>query len=150
MSNLCINYKLLIIRRSNLPLLTDIRWRTIISIAIILPIGLLYSHYRFSVSWLNQEVGGIFYEIFWCLFAFLFLPTRRAVWQIPLWVLIITCLLEFLQLWPSPFLNWVRSFWAGRMLIGNAFTWADFPYYFVGSGLGWLWLRLMLLGAKVK
>ena len=50
MGNLCMNYKLLIIRRNNLSLLTDIRWRTTISIAIILPLGLLYSHYRFSVS----------------------------------------------------------------------------------------------------
>ncbi|MGH1397385.1 MAG: hypothetical protein ACRAVC_25615, partial [Trichormus sp.] len=67
-----------------MPLLTKIRRRCIFSLAIILPIGLLYSHYRYSALWLNQEVGGIFYEIFWCLFAFLFIPTRSAVWKIPL------------------------------------------------------------------
>ncbi|BAB76005.1 DUF2809 domain-containing protein [Anabaena sp. FACHB-709] len=133
-----------------MPILTNIRWRTLLSLTIILSIGLLYSHYRHSIWWLNQEVGGIFYEIFWCLFAFLLIPTRRAVWQIPLWVLVITCLLEFMQLWNPPFLNWVRSFWWGRMLIGTVFTWADFPYYFIGSGLGWLWLRLIFGGAKVK
>jgi hypothetical protein len=133
-----------------MPLLTNIRWRTIFSLAIVLPIGLLYSHYRYSVSWLNQEVGGIFYEIFWCLLAFLFIPTRRAVWQIPLWVLVITCLLEFMQLWHPPFLTWIRSFWWGKMLIATSFTWADFPYYFIGSGLGWLWLRLIVRGAKLK
>ncbi len=133
-----------------MPLLTKIRWRTIVSLAIILPIGLLYSHYRYSTSWLNQEVGGIFYEIFWCLFAFLFIPTRRAIWQIPLWVLVITSLVEFLQLWHSPFLNLVRSFWWGKMLLGSAFTWVDFPYYFIGSGLGWLWLWLIARGAKLE
>jgi len=133
-----------------MPLFTNIRWRTILSLAVILPIGLLYNQYRGSTWWLNQEVGGIFYEIFWCLLAFLFLPTRRAVWQIPLWVLVITCLLEFMQLWHPPFLTWVRSFGWGRMLIGTTFTWADFPYYFIGSGLGWLWLRLMVRGVKLK
>ncbi|MBD2200913.1 MULTISPECIES: ribosomal maturation YjgA family protein [Calothrix] len=131
-------------------IIRNIRWRTILSLAVVLPIGLLYSHYRHSVWWLNQEVGGIFYEIFWCLLAFLFIPTRKAVWQIPLWVLVITCLLEFLQLWQPPFLVWVRSFWWGKMLIASVFTWADFPYYFVGSGLGWLWLKLIVRGTNLK
>ncbi len=126
------------------------RSRTILSLLIILPIGLLYSHYRYSTWWLNQEIGGIFYEIFWCLFAFLFIPTRRAIWQIPLWVLVITCLLEFMQLWHPPFLNWVRSFSWGKMLIGTTFTWSDFPYYFIGSGLGWLWLHLIIRGEKFR
>lgn len=128
----------------------QLKKRIIISLAIILTIGLLYSHYRYSIWWLNQEVGGIFYEIFWCLFAFLFITTRSSVWQIPLWVLVITCLLEFLQLWDQPFLNWVRSFWWGKMLFGSVFTWADFPYYFIGSGFGWLWLRLCVRGVKLK
>ena len=95
-----------------MPLLTNTRRRSILSLAIILPIGLLYSQYRYSILWLNQEVGGIFfYEIFWCLFAFLFIPTRSSITEIPLWVLIITCLLEFMQLWHPPFLNCVSSFW---------------------------------------
>jgi hypothetical protein len=93
-----------------MPLLTNIRRRSILSLAIILPIGLLYSHYRYSILWLNQEVEVIFYEVCWCLFAFLFIPTHSSITQIPLWVLIITCLLEFMQLWHPPFLNWVRSF----------------------------------------
>jgi hypothetical protein len=59
--------------------LKTIRLRTFISLIIILITGLLYSKYRYSVSWLNQEVGGVFYVIFWCLLAFLFIPTRRAV-----------------------------------------------------------------------
>lgn len=132
-----------------MPLLTKVRRRCIFSLALILPIGLLYSHYRYSALWLNQEVGGIFYQIFWCLFAFLFIPTRAAVWKIPLWVLVITCLLEFMQLWHPPFLVFVRSFWWGKMLIGNVFTWADFPYYFIGSGLGWLWLGVIIRGVKL-
>ncbi|MBD2136724.1 DUF2809 domain-containing protein [Anabaena sp. FACHB-1237] len=133
-----------------MPLLTNIQLKTIFSLAIILPIGLSYSRYRFSVSWLNQEVGGIFYEIFWCLLAFLFIPTRKAVWQVPIWVFVITCLVEFLQLWHTPFLNFIRSYWWGKMLLGSVFTWADFPYYMMGSTLGWLWLKMLLWGYKEK
>ncbi|MGH1395181.1 MAG: DUF2809 domain-containing protein [Trichormus sp.] len=66
-----------------------------------------------------------------------------------LWVLVITCLLEFMQLWHPPFLVFISSFWWGKMLIGNAFTWADFPYYFIGCGLGWLWLRVIIRGVKL-
>jgi hypothetical protein len=32
--------------------------------------------------------------------------------------------------------------------LGNAFTWADFPSYFVGSFLGWLWVRWLKRSAK--
>jgi hypothetical protein len=129
--------------------LKNIRLLTFIYLIIVLITGLLYSRYRYSVSWLNQEVGGIFYVIFWCLLAFLFIPTRRAVWQIPLWVLTITSLIEFLQLWHPPFLDYLRSFWWGKMVLGNVFNWADFPYYFTGSGLGWLGLK-MIWGVKDK
>ncbi|MFM2061436.1 MAG: hypothetical protein RLZZ507_1106 [Cyanobacteriota bacterium] len=124
-------------------LFKNIRLFTFSFLIIVLITGLLYSKYRYSVPWLNQEVGGIFYVIFWCLLAFLFIPTRRTVWQIPLWVLAITCLIEFLQLWHPPFLDYLRSFWWGKMVLGNVFNWADFPYYFIGSGLGWLGLKMI-------
>ena len=125
-------------------LFKDVRLRTFVFLIVVLFIGLLYSKYRYSVSWLNQELGGIFYVMFWCLFVFLFIPTRRAVWQVPLWVLAITCLIEFLQLWKTPVLDYLRSFWWGKMVLGNVFTWADFPYYFIGAGLGWLGLKLII------
>ncbi|MFM7408240.1 MAG: DUF2809 domain-containing protein [Cuspidothrix sp.] len=123
--------------------LKNIRLVTFISLTIILIIGLLYSKYRYSVSWLNQEIGGIFYIIFWCLLAFLFIPKRSTVWQIPLWVLAITSLIEFIQLWHLPFLDYLRSFWWGKMVLGSVFNWADFPYYFIGAGLGWLGLKII-------
>ena len=124
-------------------LLKSLRLTTSISLAFILAIGLLYSKYRYSIPWLNQEMGGIFYQIFWCLFFFIFFPSKSAVIKVPIWVLIVTCSLEFLQLWHPPFLNWIRSFAWGKMLIGTTFNWADFPYYFLGSGLGWLWLKFL-------
>ncbi|NET01335.1 MAG: DUF2809 domain-containing protein [Sphaerospermopsis sp. SIO1G1] len=120
-----------------------IRFRTLIALVITLIIGLLYNKYRYTVPWLNQELGGIFYVMFWCLLTFLIIPTHRTIWKIPLWVLTITCLIEFLQLWKTPFLDYLRSFWWGKMVLGNVFNWADFPYYFLGSMLTWLGLKLI-------
>jgi hypothetical protein len=55
-------------------------------------------------------------------------------------VLAITCVLEFLQLWHPPFLQLIRNTFIGRTILGSYFTWSDFPYYFLGSGIGWFWM----------
>lgn len=62
-------------------------------------------------------------------------------WRIALAVLAVTCLLEFLQRWHPPWLAWLRSVWIGQILLGTTFAWSDFPYYFIGAGLGWLWMQ---------
>ncbi|NIO82881.1 MAG: DUF2809 domain-containing protein, partial [Candidatus Aminicenantes bacterium] len=90
--------------------------------------------------WVNDSLGGSFYEIFWCLVAFLFFQKSKP-WKIATIVLTITCLLEFLQLWHPPFLQAIRRNFIGVTIFGDSFTWSDFPYYFVGSGIGWVWLR---------
>jgi hypothetical protein len=55
----------------------------------------------------------------------------------------VTCALEFLQLWHPPLLESLRSNFIGRTILGSYFDWSDFTYYFAGSALGYLWLRLM-------
>ena len=115
------------------------RW-TLISILVITPIGFLSKFYTGPAAfWVNNSLGGVFYEIFWCLVVFLFFPRSQPV-KIAALILIITSLLEFLQLWQPPFLQIIRSNFIGVTIIGDSFTWLDFPYYFVGSGMGWLWL----------
>ena len=94
-----------------------------------------------AAAWVNNSLGGVFYVLFWCLLVFWCLP-RVAPWRIALAVLAVTCLLEFLQLWHPPLLEWLRSFWFGQILLGTTFAWSDFPYYFIGAGLGWLWMQL--------
>jgi hypothetical protein len=116
------------------------RW-TLISILIITPIGFLSKFYQGpAASWVNDSLGGVFYEIFWCLVAFLFFPNSKP-WKIATTILIVTCLLEFMQLWHPPFLQAIRSNFIGVTILGDSFTMSDFPYYFVGSGIGWVWLR---------
>jgi hypothetical protein len=63
-------------------------------------------------------------------------------------VLAATCVLEFLQLWHPPFLEALRSNFLGATILGTTFDWTDFPYYFAGSGIGWLWLNMLRQGHK--
>ena len=60
--------------------------------------------------------------------------------KIVIFVFIITCCLETLQLWHPEFLEVIRSNFIGVTILGNSFNWLDFPYYFIGSLLGYLWL----------
>ncbi len=121
---------------------TRIRW-TLISILIIVPLGLYSKFYSGQAArWVNDSLGGMLYVIFWCLFAFLFLSNTRP-WKIAAAVFAITCFLEFLQLWHPTFLEFLRSNFVGRTILGTSFTWSDFPYYLVGCGIGWLWMKFL-------
>ncbi len=112
----------------------------ILSLLFILPIGIFTKFYTGLASdWVNNSLGGIFYEIFWCiLFSVFFHKTNP--FKIVLFVLGITCILEFLQLFNFSFLQLIRSCFIGRTLIGTTFSWIDFLYYFIGSGIGWFWI----------
>jgi hypothetical protein len=111
------------------------------SLIIIVPIGFYSKFYRGpAAAWVNDSLGGVFYGIFWCLLILLFLP-RVKPWIIALSVLVVTCILEFMQLGHPPLLELLRSNFIGRTLLGTTFTWTDFPYYFLGSGIGWFWIK---------
>lgn len=112
------------------------------SLLIVVAMGFFFKYYTGPAHpWFNNYGAAVFYEIFWCLFAFLFFRSRTAVWQIPLWVFIITCILEFLQLWHPPLLEQARGTLMGKWLLGSTFSWLDFPHYVLGCVLGWLRLR---------
>ena len=113
------------------------KW-TFILILIITPIGFYTKFYTGpGASWVNNSLGGVFYEIFWCLLVFLFFVNARA-WVIAVSVFIITCCLEVLQLWHPEFLEIIRGNLIGRTVLGTSFSMYDFIYYFIGSGIGYL------------
>ena len=116
----------------------------LLSIAVVVPVGFYGKrlYHGPAAHWVNDSLGGVFYEILWCVVLAFFLPRWKAA-RIALAVLIATCILEFLQLWHPPLLEWLRSFFIGRTILGSYFDWSDFPYYFIGSALGWLWLRVI-------
>lgn len=112
----------------------------LLSLIVIVPIGFLTKFYTGPAQdWVNDSLGGLFYEIFWCLgFAFLFSKVNPV--KIAIWVFAATCLLEFLQLFHWPILEIIRSHFIGRTILGNSFNWMDFPYYIAGSVIGFFWL----------
>jgi len=90
--------------------------------------------------WVHDSAGGVFYEVFWCLALAIALPRWKAP-RIAAVVLVATCILEFLQLWHTPLLELARANFLGRTILGSYFDWRDFSYYFIGSAIGWGWLR---------
>jgi hypothetical protein len=113
---------------------------TVVSLLIVVPVGFYSKFYKGpGAEWVNDSLGGVFYEIFWCLLASLVRPLWKPPW-IAGGVLAATCALEFLQLWRPAFLEFLRGYSLGATILGTTFDWTDFPYYFAGSGLGWLWL----------
>ena len=124
-----------------------VKW-TLISILIVVPLGLYSKFYSGEAEhWVNDSFGGVLYVIFWCLFAFLFLGNAKP-WKIAAGVFAITCLLEFLQLWHPPLLQNLRSYFIGRSILGTTFAWLDFPYYLVGGGIGWVWMKFLQKHSK--
>ena len=118
---------------------TKQKWALIL-LLLITPIGFYSKFYSGPcASWVNDSLGGVFYEIFWCLLVFLILVNERA-WVIATSVFIITSFLEVLQLWHPEFLEIIRSYYIGRTVLGTSFNLYDFIYYFIGSGIGYLTL----------
>jgi hypothetical protein len=79
----------------------------------------------------RDSLAGAVYEAFWIwlvLAAFPAVRPRTAAWA----VFSATCALEAAQAWHPPFLEALRATFAGRTLLGNSFSWLDFPHYAAG------------------
>src|ERR1044072_3119183 len=76
----------------------------LVSLAVLTPVA-FYSKRGYhgpAAAWVHDSLGGLFYEIFWCLVIALVRP-RWSPARVALTVLSATCALEFLQLWhPAP------------------------------------------------
>jgi len=113
----------------------------LLSLCLVTPLGFLFKFYAGPGHiWFNDYGAGLLYEVFWCLVVFFFMPHRKYITRIALWVFVITCILETLQLWHPHFLQLIRSTFLGAALIGTTFVWLDFPHYILGCLLAWLWM----------
>ena len=121
------------------------RKRVLFQLLIIAPLGFFFKLYTPLGSWFRDYGAGVLYEVFWIYLFFLVWPGKSAIRRIPIWVFVVTCMLEILQLIEMPFLELIRSSFIGRSLIGDTFAWWDFPYYVVGCLAGWLGLRLSVM-----
>jgi hypothetical protein len=76
----------------------------------------------------------------WCLALFFIWPGRKNIVRIPIIVFILTCVLEFLQLWNPGFLFRIRSTLLGMAILGTDFVWLQFPFYILGTAVSILLL----------
>jgi len=119
-----------------------IRKYLLFSLLLVTPAGFLFKFYSGPAQWWFNDYGtGVLYVTFWVLLVSFLLPDKRWAPRIPVWVFLITSALEILQLWHTPPLEKIRSYFLGRALIGTSFTWWDFPHYAIGSAIGWAWTR---------
>jgi hypothetical protein len=117
--------------------------RAVLSLAVIVPLGICTKFYRGpAAAWVNDPLGSVLYEVAWCLVVALAVPRWRPR-PIALAVFAATCALEVLQLWHPPFLEWPRSFFLGRLVLGTTFVWSDFAWYAVGSAAGYALLTTL-------
>ncbi len=108
---------------------------------VVTPLGILSKSYNgIGREWINDYSGDVLYEVFWCVLVFFFLPKKKLIVPIAIWVFAITCAIEFLQLWQTPWLRSMRSTLIGKLLLGTTFSLPDFPHYLLGSFFGWLCL----------
>lgn len=108
----------------------------------LIPIGYFL---RFRAPWssaLRDSSGGAVYVLLWTVLAGACFPLTSST-RLAFAVTATTCILEFLQLWCPPWLEAIRSTFAGRVVLGTTFGWSDFPPYFAGGLAGWLLLSLL-------
>jgi hypothetical protein len=121
------------------------RIRVLVCLAIATLLGFwMWRYYRgWAQNWVRFYVSGAVYEIIWSLALFFFWPNKANIMRIPIIVFILTCILEFLQLWKAEFLEKFRATLVGAALIGTDFVWLQFPFYVLGTAVSVLLLAIL-------
>lgn len=120
--------------------LLSYRLLVLLSIVVVVLVGYKIRFSALTPAWLPDLLGSLAYEIFWVLLVVLLWP-QVSLRGAAVGVCVVTCGIEFLQLWQTPELTALRQTLPGRLVLGHSFTWLDFPPYFLGSFLGWIWAR---------
>ncbi len=120
-----------------------LRFQSAAALVVATGLGFAMKYYPGPGRWWVNHWGpaSVAYELFFMLLVFLLIPRRGAVTPIAVGVCVMTCVLEFLQLWQPPWLQAVRSTFLGKALLGDTFSWWDLPAYPVGCVAGWFLLQ---------
>ncbi|MCY7275496.1 MAG: DUF2809 domain-containing protein [Phormidesmis sp. CAN_BIN44] len=109
----------------------------------IVPLGYITRFSQgFGADWLHDLADSLAYQMFWILLVMVCFPKSSLIW-VAIAVFLVSCAIEFLQLWKPPFLQAIRATLPGRLVLGNTFTWSDFPPYALGSILGGAWVKAL-------
>ena len=113
----------------------------LVGIVCIIPFGYGIRFARSLDAPLFQDImGSVAYQMLLMFVAAFCFPSVSLV-KVAVGIFIVSSAIEFQQLWQAPFICNVRATWAGRVILGNTFTWSDFPPYALGCLLGWTVLR---------
>ena len=117
--------------------------KTVLVLIILIPLGFYTKSYGGpGYSWVQGYLGGLLYEIFWCLFASLWLP-YQSTWCIAAGVFLATAIIEILQLWHLPIFETLRNTFIGQAILRSSFDIWDFPHYLLGCILGAFAIRTL-------
>ena len=108
----------------------------------------MWRYYRgWEEYWIRYYISGIVYVMILSFGLFTIMPSRKNVLRIPLIVFVLTCGLEFLQLYKPPILQAFRATLIGAALIGTSFVWLQFPFYIGGALCSYFLLRILFSSA---
>ncbi len=109
------------------------RVRLLAFVALLIPLGFATKWYQGpGEAWVQAYAGAVCYVLFW-IFLLKALVRSLPIVGLAAGVFVLTSLLEVLQLSRHPWLEWVRSFFLGRALIGDGFDPWDFLAYAAAS-----------------
>jgi hypothetical protein len=96
-----------------------------------------------AAGWVYGYVSGILYVVFWTVVVALIVPSLSP-WMGASGVFIVTCGLEFLQLWSPSSLHTLRQSFVGHFLLGSTFDQWDFFHYVIGAAAGALLVQALV------
>ncbi|PSQ60702.1 MAG: DUF2809 domain-containing protein [Bacteroidetes bacterium QH_10_64_19] len=98
-----------------------IRRRLALSLRVLIPLGIGTKLYGGpAAGGIHGHAGGVLYAIFWTVVVVLAVPSLSP-WTVAGGVFIVTCGLEFLQLWSPARLEAIRDTFFGHALPGSTF-----------------------------
>lgn len=125
------------------------RRRTALAIPITVAIGLACKFYSGPAANFVNNFGpaSVAYVILLMLTSFLVRPRRTSIASIAVMAFLVTCGIEFSQLWHPDWLTSLRGTLPGRLILGTTFNIADFPAYLAGAFIGSLILKQICKGS---
>ena len=100
-----------------------------------IPAGLATRPLKRQIEALGSALG----DGLWALLVFALVSVAFPRWHLPrrfFVALAIACLVEFSQLWHTPWLEALRHTQLGALAIGGSFSWGDIGCYAAGIALG--------------
>ena len=127
------------------------KYRFILAInaILIIPIGYAVRFSPLLPEWFRNLFGNITYETLLILLLLLIVPKMKPI-AAAISVCLFSFMIEFSQLSQDPILVAARSNLLGRLILGNGFTWEDFPLYVLGSVVGWAWVIQLRRWVKME